>query len=189
MCAIRAAFRSPVLVQEGRWESTPRGSAVLCPQHGSRRSDRWFPGSARFGSRSFSGGMALRALALLLMFAVLQPAWGAVAGLFHLCNGQAQLELTCCCTHEESTPGIRAPHGSCCQTLKAAEAAEPWTRPEVLKQGEVSTAPEAVVVAAPAPPSAAPVQCDRAGAHPWTDRALTRATAPPLFLQHCSFLI
>lgn len=133
--------------------------------------------------------MALRVLALLMTLGVLQPAWGAVAGVFHTCFGQAQQELECCCTHGESAPGIRAPHGSCCGTLKAADASDPWTRPDLLRDGELSAVTIRLAVAAPPLRSAALAQCGAVALPQWTERAMLRATAPPLFIQHCSFLI
>lgn len=128
----------------------------------------------------------LRALALVTVLGLHSTA-GAVEAAFHLCNGAAQFELTCCCSAEETadaaSESVAEPQGQCCSEISAQHqqptpatsvSAEIWSPPPFELQ------PSVAALAAPTGPLA--VDWGRT-------RGVHRATAPPLFVQNCSYLI
>ncbi len=132
--------------------------------------------------------MALRALTLVVVLG-LPPAVGAVEGLFHLCHGRVQFDLTCCCDHSQAAQRlpdacVSSEHGTCCGELKAQLAPEP---PATATSGGV-WAPLPVVVAQQVAPTVPPAP--ELLPTLWVrTRGVHRATAPPLYLQNCSYLI
>lgn len=133
--------------------------------------------------------MALRVLAVLAVL-VLPSLAGAVEGLFHLCHGSVQLDLSCCCDHDEgnvrqSQPDAYLPgeHDACCGELKAQHVPTPASK---MPSGHawtpvpVAMVPQSVPSIPPAPETLPLAWVRLLGVH--------RATAPPLYIQHCSYL-
>jgi hypothetical protein len=132
--------------------------------------------------------MMLRAWTLLAVL-VLSPVAGALEGLFHLCHGSVQPNPTCCCDHQ----GTRRPYPAtyvsgtlegCCDALQVQRAPTPaaTTASEQAQALHLVQAVLAPVPALPPPPETLPPVWRRA-------RGIHRATAPPLYIQHCSYLI
>lgn len=123
----------------------------------------------------------LRALALLTVLGV-NSAAGAVEAAFHLCDGAAQFDLTCCCS--ETTPVLGEGSAGCCSEISADR---PQTVPAISASVVPWPPPPLAVVETSALPLVAPrepIATDRLRA-----RGVHRATAPPLFTQHCAYLI
>ncbi|ATB45423.1 hypothetical protein [Corallococcus macrosporus] len=135
--------------------------------------------------------MLLRVLTLLVVLG-LPPIAGAAEGLFHLCQGTVKLDLTCAChqaKRSKAAPvsqeaGILGDHQDCCGELAVrlpapepvtASAGPSWTL------APLALPPQAVTAAPPAP-EALPSSWVRI-------RGVHHATAPPLYLRHCSYLI
>ncbi len=129
----------------------------------------------------------------MLVVLGLPPIAGAAEGLFHLCQGTVKLDLTCACHQAmraktspaaSPEPGILVDHHDCCGELAVRLPA-----PEPVTSGAghswtltpLAVIPQAVVLAPPAP-EALPSSWVRT-------RGVHRATAPPLYIQHCSYLI
>lgn len=131
--------------------------------------------------------MALRALVLLAILG-LPPVAGAAEGLFHLCHGSMQLNVTCCCEHtraRQAPPDARisGEQDGCCDELKVqhlptqtstAASGSAWT------PLPVAMVPQPVFSVPPAPETLPPAWVRIRGVH--------RSTAPPLYIQHCSYL-
>lgn len=130
--------------------------------------------------------MGLRALALLLLL-LLQPTSGAAALVVHLCNGQALPEVACCCDKSEATHGIAAAHGGCCGEVRLEQAHQVFAAADAEEHRERSEAHGALSI--PPWPAAAILVLEEVPAQRPTKRVANRATAPPLFIQHCSLLI
>jgi hypothetical protein len=129
----------------------------------------------------------LRTLALLLILGLHSTA-GAAEGLFHLCHGRLQFDLTCCCDHakaEQAPPDARVSgeHHACCDELKLQRAP---TQSATAVSGHawmplpVAVVPRMAFVLPPAAEAASPAWVRIRGVH--------RSTAPPLYIQHCSYL-
>ena len=132
--------------------------------------------------------MTLRALAVLAVL-VLPSLAGAAEGLFHLCQGSVQLNFTCCCDHKREVPQpqpaacISGEQGGCCSELKAQQAPTPTsTAPsgQAWAPLPVALAHPPVLGVPPAPEMLPPAWVRIRGVH--------RSTAPPLYIQHCSYL-
>lgn len=135
--------------------------------------------------------MLLRVLTLLVVLG-LPPIAGAAEGLFHLCQGTVKLDLACACHQAKRAKappvaeeaGIRADHQDCCGELAVrlpapepvtASAAPAWTLTPL------AVLPTTAALVPPAPESLPTSWVRLQGVH--------RATAPPLYQQHCSYLI
>ncbi len=129
----------------------------------------------------------LRTLALLLILGLHSTA-GAAEGLFHLCQGRLQLDLTCCCDHakaEQAPPDshISGEHHECCDELKLQRAS---TQSATAASGHtwvplpVAVVPRMASIIPPAGETLPPAWVRIRGVH--------HSTAPPLYLQHCSIL-
>lgn len=132
--------------------------------------------------------MTFRVLTVLAVL-VLPPLAEAAEGLFHLCHDSVQLNFTCCCDHEREVQQpqrdacLSGEHANCCGELKVQQAVTP-----------ASTAPsgqswmplplmmvlQPVLRVPPAPEPLLPAWVSIHGVH--------RSTAPPLYIQHCSYL-
>lgn len=131
--------------------------------------------------------MLLRALALLAVL-VLPSLAGAAEGLFHLCQGRVQLNSTCCCDHSRKAPpppeeGLSGDHDTCCDELKARHVPTPTsTTPSghAWTPLPLAMVPPRVLGIPPAEETLPPVWRLSRGVH--------RSTAPPLYIQHCSYL-
>lgn len=135
--------------------------------------------------------MAPRAL-LLLVILGLSPVAGAAEGLFHLCRGNVRLTLTCCCDHDAKKAGKQPPHSEarltdekapCCDELNAplTPSQTPTTTPgHAWSPLPVALVPQSVSTVPPAPETLPPAWVRIRGVH--------RSTAPPLYVQHCSYL-
>lgn len=132
--------------------------------------------------------MTLRVLTVLVVL-VLPSLARAAEGSFHLCQGGVQLNVTCCCDHERTVQQpqpdacLSGEHDECCGELKVQQAPAPastapsrqaWTPllPAMVHQPVLSVSPE--------PETLLPAWGAIHGVH--------RATAPPLYIQHCSYL-
>ncbi|WIG95029.1 hypothetical protein [Myxococcus sp. SDU36] len=135
--------------------------------------------------------MLLRVLTLLVVLG-LPPIAGAAEGLFHLCQGTVKLDLTCACHQAKRAKaakaapeaGIHADHRDCCGELAVRlPAPEPVTSSSgpSWTLTPLAVLPQAVAVVPPAPESLPTSWVRIRGVH--------RATAPPLYLRHCSYLI
>jgi hypothetical protein len=132
--------------------------------------------------------MALRTLALLAV--LLLPSFaGAAEGLFHLCRGSPRLWWSCCCDKQASgqpshaQPEATGARQDCCGELRAQRPTAPTATTAAELHHEV-----AQLAALPhTPPALPPAQrviptwVRLGGVH--------RSTAPPLYLQNCSYLI
>jgi hypothetical protein len=133
--------------------------------------------------------MALRAFALLAVL-VLPSLAGAAEGLFHLCRGSPRLWWSCCCDKQASQqpphaqPQTTGARQGCCGELTAQRPSEPTATAATERHHE---APR--LVALLHTPSAVPPTAEvfilswvrLGGVH--------RSTAPPLYIQNCSYLI
>lgn len=133
--------------------------------------------------------MALRTLALVVLLGLPSVA-GAVEGLFHLCHGRVQLDLTCCCDHSQSPPRpasrahLSAEQDICCAELKAQRSVSPTVMVEL----KPSWAPLPLALMPHEAPSAPPGP-EKLPSTWEAARGVHHATAPPLYIQHCSYLI
>ncbi|MCI0570463.1 MAG: hypothetical protein L0Y66_06905 [Myxococcaceae bacterium] len=131
--------------------------------------------------------MSLRALTLMMVLGLHATA-SAATGLFHLCGGEARLQARCCCgkgAEGKQGPGMQALADECCETLAVDHTASPSATPDAEKRWEAPRLLSLAVATSAAPELALdtfPVTWVRA-------RGVSRATAPPLYLQHCSYLI
>lgn len=133
--------------------------------------------------------MALRVLAMVV-FLGLHTGMGALTGLLHLCQGEVTLRASCCCGHgkKEQAPAPQqmqqAKELRCCdapvvQPERAAALASSEGRWEL---------PERAVL--PPPPVLSPPPEPESLAEAWIrTEGIRRSTAPPLYLQNCSYLI
>jgi hypothetical protein len=132
--------------------------------------------------------MALRTLALLAV--LLLPSFaGAAEGLFHLCRGSPRLWWSCCCDHQASgqpshaQPEASATRQGCCGELRAQRPTRPTATaaPELHREAPQLIALPHTLPIAPSAERVIPAWVRLRGVH--------RATAPPLYLQNCSYLI
>ncbi|NOK00772.1 MULTISPECIES: hypothetical protein [Myxococcus] len=135
--------------------------------------------------------MLVRVLTLLVVLG-LPPIAGAVEGLFHFCQGTVKLDLTCVCPRAQRAKaaadaqeaGIRGNHHDCCGELAVQlPAPEPVTASSrhAWALTPLAVLPQAVPEVPPAPESLPTSWVRIRGVH--------HSTAPPLYLQHCSYLI
>jgi hypothetical protein len=129
----------------------------------------------------------LRTLAVLLILGLNSTA-GAAEGLFHLCRGRLQFDLTCCCSHakvEQVPPDaqLSGEHPACCDELKVQLASTPSATAASRHAWlplPVAVVPRMASVVPPAVETLPPEWVRIRGVHP--------STAPPLYIQHCSYL-
>jgi hypothetical protein len=132
--------------------------------------------------------MALRTLALLAVL-VLPSFAGAAEGLFHLCRGSPRLSWSCCCDRQVSgqpshaQPEATGARHDCCGELRAQRLAAPSATAASGLHHEVPP-----LVALPHTPQVMPPAVRVIPA--WVRLGgVHRATAPPLYIQNCSYLI
>jgi hypothetical protein len=132
--------------------------------------------------------MALRTLALLAV--LLLPSFaGAAEGLFHLCCGSPRLWWSCCCERQASgqpshaQPEATATRQACCSELRAQRPTGPstTTAPELHHEAPRLAALPHMPPTVPPAQRVIPAWVRLGGVH--------RSTAPPLYLQNCSYLI
>ncbi|QRK11488.1 hypothetical protein JQX13_16275 [Archangium violaceum] len=133
--------------------------------------------------------MGLRVLALVA-FLGLHSGMGALTGLLHLCRDEVRLRATCCCGHGKKA-GQPAPQelGQAAE-LRCCDA--PVVRPEqstALAMFESrwelpakALLPVRPVLPPPPEPESLPEAWVRTQSH-------HRSTAPPIYIQHCTYLI
>jgi hypothetical protein len=133
--------------------------------------------------------MSLRAFALMLVLGLHSSA-SAAAGLFHLCRGEAQLKASCCCPTVTGAQGgqnvtAEAAPGACCDEPEVRHAP---AAPASLDADKRWTA--VPLLALPVARSHALQPLLDTFAVKWVRaRGVSRATAPPLYIQHCSYLV
>jgi hypothetical protein len=132
--------------------------------------------------------MALRTLALLAV--LLLPSFaGAAEGLFHLCRGSPRLWWSCCCKRQASgqpshaQPEATGARHGCCGELRIQRPTGPsaTTAPELHREAPQLAALPQTSLTVPAAERVIPAWVRLGGVH--------RSTAPPLYLQNCSYLI
>lgn len=132
--------------------------------------------------------MALRVLALMALLG-LHSGLSAVTGLLHLCQDEVRLRASCCCDHGQKghAPGTgldRASELRCCDAPVVQPASE-----QALASAE-SRWELSQRALPPSPPVLAPPPEPESLPDAWVRTAgVRRATAPPLYIQHCSYLI
>jgi hypothetical protein len=133
--------------------------------------------------------MALRVLTLLALLG-LHSGMGALTGLLHLCQDEMKPRAGCCCGHGAKKGHMpQAGLGErdevrCCD----APVVRPTT-PAALASSESrwELSPRALP---PAPPVLAPPPEPESLPDAWVRTAgIRRANAPPLYIQHCTYLI
>jgi hypothetical protein len=132
--------------------------------------------------------MALRTLALLAV--LLLPSFaGAAEGMFHLCRGSPRLWWSCCCKRQpggqpsHAQPEASATRQGCCGELKAQRPTVPTATvaPELHREAPQLVALQHTPATVPPAERVTPAWVRLGGVH--------RATAPPLYIQNCSYLI
>lgn len=134
--------------------------------------------------------MALRAAALLFLM-LLQPVWAAAGALHHLCAGRASAADGCCCPSAERAPdaAVSEARPACCATVAVQQPAETVATRTADDEGPRWEVPRVTTLLLPLRRATPLVLAERQVARHARDRVGRQATAPPLFLRHCSFLI
>jgi hypothetical protein len=134
--------------------------------------------------------MVLRVLALVA-FLGLHSGMGALTGWLHLCQGEMRLRPSCCCGHGQK----KAPEPASQQLGQAKEVrccdapvVQPVSATALAASDSRWELPPQVVPAAPAVLAPPPEPASLPEAWVRTE-GVRRSTAPPLYRQHCSYLI